>query len=290
MRTILTSFLLFIFSSISAYQYDLSVVAIFHNESRFMKEWIEYNKLIGVEHFWLYNNESDDDYANVLYPYVQSGLVELIDWPTRGEKKDFAFKTQSPAYMDAVTRSIGKTKWLAMIDLDEFMVPKEGDTITKLLNKHFKNEVGVVLYWQMFGTSSYAKLEPNDLMIEKLNMKAPKGHLWHKMYKSIVKPEYVHLIDNPHYAHYKKGEAVNTNKKPTNQSKEKENYTINLMQLNHYWTRDLYNIYTQKWARLHQYGNNDLDKYLEEIEILNSEKDLVISKFIPKLKKQMNAD
>ncbi len=276
-----------IFSNLSGYEYDLSVVAIFQNEGRFLKEWIEYNKLIGVEHFWLYNNESSDNYNEVLQPYIKKGLVDLIDWPTNGEKKDFAGKTQAPAYMDAVKRSIDKTRWLAIIDLDEFMVPKEGKSVAKILNNHFKHEVGVVLYWQMFGTSHYEKLGPEDLMIEKLTLRAPEDHVVHTMFKTIVKPKHVKLVENPHFAHYKTGQAVNMLKMPTHPGNEKQNYTIERIQLNHYWTRDLYNIVNVKWPRLKQYGNNDFDKYLQGIEILSAEEDSAINKFIPQLKKKM---
>ena len=52
----------------------LSVCAIFKNEGRFLREWLNYYLLAGVDHFYLYNNFSDDDYAAVLKPYVDKGL------------------------------------------------------------------------------------------------------------------------------------------------------------------------------------------------------------------------
>lgn len=286
MRAIL--FLLFMITKLSAFQYELSVVSVFHNEARFLKEWIEYNRLIGVDHFWLYNNESEDDYAAILEPYIKAGVVELFNWPTNGEKKDFASKTQAPAFMDAVNRSKDITRWLAMIDLDEFMVPKEGQKITTILANHFNTEVGVVMYWQMFGTSYYEKLGSKDLMIEKLTLRAPENHILHTMFKSIVNPRKVGLVENPHFAHFLEGKAVNTLGKLTDPLNEKENYTIHLIQLNHYWTRDLYNIVNIKWPRLQQlYGSNDFDGYLQEIEVLNAEEDTEILKFIPQLRKKM---
>ena len=53
-------------------KYTVAVCAIFKNESVFLKEWLEYHLLIGVEHFYLYNNMpisvwQMEDYAN--YPY-----------------------------------------------------------------------------------------------------------------------------------------------------------------------------------------------------------------------------
>ena len=39
------------------FKYSVSIVAIAKNEGIYFKEWIEYHKLIGIEHFYIYNNE-----------------------------------------------------------------------------------------------------------------------------------------------------------------------------------------------------------------------------------------
>ena len=41
--------------------YYSSICAIFKDEARFLREWLEYHRLIGIEHFYLYNNFSTDD-------------------------------------------------------------------------------------------------------------------------------------------------------------------------------------------------------------------------------------
>ncbi|MBR7025230.1 MAG: glycosyltransferase family 2 protein, partial [Selenomonadaceae bacterium] len=46
--------------------YDLAVVAIFKNEGHYLKEWLDYHLFAGVEHFYLYNNNSTDNYEEVL--------------------------------------------------------------------------------------------------------------------------------------------------------------------------------------------------------------------------------
>mgnify|MGYP002522247983 CR=1 FL=1 len=43
-------------------KYRISICGIFKNESRFLKEWMEYYVMIGVDHFYMYNNNSEDDY------------------------------------------------------------------------------------------------------------------------------------------------------------------------------------------------------------------------------------
>ena len=51
----------------------LSVCAIYKNEARYLAEWLEFHLLAGVEHFFLYNNDSTDDHREVLAPYLRAG-------------------------------------------------------------------------------------------------------------------------------------------------------------------------------------------------------------------------
>ena len=80
------------------YQYDFGVCAIFQNEARFMKEWIEFYKIIGAQHFYLYNNKSTDNYLDILKPYVEQGEVELFDWNYSNQ----GLYAQDRAYDDAL--------------------------------------------------------------------------------------------------------------------------------------------------------------------------------------------
>ena len=56
----------------------LSIAAIYRNEAPYLREWIEFHKLVGVERFFLYNNESTDDHRAVLAPYVEAGIVASL--------------------------------------------------------------------------------------------------------------------------------------------------------------------------------------------------------------------
>lgn len=49
-------------------KYRVSLCLIFKNEAPFLKEWLDYHLTIGVDHFYLYNNNSDDDFKRVLRP------------------------------------------------------------------------------------------------------------------------------------------------------------------------------------------------------------------------------
>ena len=60
-------------------KYKVSICAIFKNEAFYLKEWLEFNHLVGVEHFYMYNNKSEDRFEAVLEPYIKKGLVTLVE-------------------------------------------------------------------------------------------------------------------------------------------------------------------------------------------------------------------
>ena len=102
--------------------YDLAIVAIMKNEGRYLKEWLDYHLLAGVEHFYLYDNDSTDNQAEVAKPYVEAGLVDYFFLPGK--------VMQHFAYNDAVNRFKFHCRYMAFIDLDEFIFPKTNRSIT----------------------------------------------------------------------------------------------------------------------------------------------------------------
>lgn len=53
----------------------------FRNTSEYLREWLLFHLASGVEHFWLYDNDSTDDHGPVVRPFVERGVVEVIGWP-----------------------------------------------------------------------------------------------------------------------------------------------------------------------------------------------------------------
>ena len=95
----------FIFGKAHSYRHQLCACAVFQNEARFLKEWIEYHRLVGVEKFYLYNNNSTDAFNTVLYPYLNNGVVELIDWPYYHQNIIECNFIRCSAYQDVIQRS-----------------------------------------------------------------------------------------------------------------------------------------------------------------------------------------
>lgn len=138
-------------------KYYFSLCAIFKNEGRYFKEWIEYHRMLGVDHIYLYNNFSTDDYVTVLKPYVDEGYVTLTDWPYE--------LSQIPAYQHCYEHFKDETFWLMFLDLDEFICPIYKTNIKDWI-KPYEKYPSVLMYWLMFGTNGIINDDPNKLVIE----------------------------------------------------------------------------------------------------------------------------
>ena len=209
-RIFLVLFLLFFVSKLSAYEYEIAVCSIFKNCKPYLKEWIEFHRLIGIEHFYLYNNTSTDDPEEVLSPYINQGVVTLIDWPNQKEEEwkglenqryGWVFTTQVSAYNHCKQLTLGKVKWLAVIDTDEFIVPMHSETILAYLHEH-EQDVCLSIYWQVYGTGGVYDIPIKKLMIELLTLKTfPESDI-NKTTKVIVKPEYLdYFANSPHWCY-----------------------------------------------------------------------------------------
>jgi hypothetical protein len=225
------------------YVWDFAVATMFQNEAPYLKEWIEFHKLAGAQHFYLYNNFSTDDYLSVLQPYIDSGEVELFDWPyTYNSTKEFDTLATN-AFRNALVRARGKAKWLGMLDSDEFLYVVNGKKVQDYLAPLLDKKIGgVLVHWYMFGTSNVAKVPKGKLMIEMLTLSAGK----HELYKSIYRPEYVKKIENQHYCTYKYGYV----------HKFEDDLNLPKIRINHYWSRDEDFFYNVKVPRRIAYGTS----------------------------------
>lgn len=138
-------------------KYMVSVCAIFRDEGAYIKEWLEYHLLIGVEHFYLYNNFSKDNYREILAPYIENGQVTLIDWPIP--------QGQMAAFTNCVEKFGNETNWIGFIDLDEYVVPNHDDNIKDFLAK-FMNRPLVLIYWLYFTSSGHLERNKERLLTE----------------------------------------------------------------------------------------------------------------------------
>lgn len=110
----------------------LSVASVFKNESWNLKEWVLHYKHHGVDHIYLVNDFSDDDYLPILQPFIDEGFVTLFqnDITERytGRQTDVNNKFFLPI--------CGETQWIAQVDLDEFLYSPKTLDLKEILRKY----------------------------------------------------------------------------------------------------------------------------------------------------------
>jgi hypothetical protein len=139
----------------------LAICAIVKNEHDYLLEWIAYHRVVGVDHFLIYNNSGDDDdgTTELLNKLQRIDAVEVIPWPDRPNwslPSDVYTRPQIPAYYDGIERLREEAEWVAFIDVDEFILPLQEDDLPSTL-KFYQQFGGVGANWKMFGFSGETK-------------------------------------------------------------------------------------------------------------------------------------
>ena len=212
----------------------LSVCGIYWNEAPYLREWIEFHRLVGIEHFFLYDNRSTDNHLEVLAPFIEEGFVEVRHWDV--------FPGQLQAYDDCVKRHRDDSQWIAFIDIDEFLFSPLGRPVPEIVGE-FEEHPAVGAHWCTFGDSGH-DTKPPGLVIENYVMRSTDvNRNW--AIKSIVQPHRtVSAGDNPHYFEYDDHTfAVNENHEQMTGALNRvvphihENPVFERLRLNHYVTK-----------------------------------------------------
>jgi hypothetical protein len=203
-------------TNLSSKKHNLSICSIFNNEAKFLKEWIEYHKLVGVDHFYLYNLSSSDRYMTAIKPYMKEGLITLIHWPdlSKNIKNESVriMSTQIPAYENAIrVKACKETNWLVFVEINEFLVPPEHCDLKEILEKC--NEFPAVILETHYYDA--AQLSAKKLIIETVQLSHSLSFSKEtSVMKAIFKPEQIeHVIWPPYQFIFKDNQAPITLKK-----------------------------------------------------------------------------
>jgi hypothetical protein len=261
-------------------KYYLSVLTMLHNDARYMKEFLEYYLLMGVEHFYLYDHQSTDHTDDVLRPYILKGLVTYVFIPDEipGTALD-SFLTVY--YTKGVEQARGESQWLAIIDSDEFLVPKRANNLSSVL-RSYESFGGLAANWQMFGTSGVEAIPVHGSMLALLNRKAPQRYHMNQHVKVIVQPLRVKAIEALHQAVYEEGYwTVDTGGQKI-EGPFNPQIPVDVLQINHYFCRDRQYFRNVKLPRRAAYGTDPTVVVQWEQE-MNAVYDGSMQRFLPHL-------
>ena len=200
-------------------KYFLSLCAIIKNEIHII-EWINYYRKIGVEHFFIYDNESDIPLSETLNDYKSICTIKKI----KGKDK------QLICYKECVKEYGKLSEWIAFIDGDEYILPIEDNNLTDFLLKRMHLQA-VGINWILYGTSFHNE-KPNGSVIE--NFTYNEG-IQNMHIKTILKPKY--FIDCPNNPHHMIMENPKLYQDPTGfpiTGPFNHNQSISIIRINHY--------------------------------------------------------
>src|SRR5215212_862463 len=96
----------------------LAVCAIFRWEEDYLREWVAFHRLMGVQRFFLYDNSGGDSHLEALQPFIDDGSVVRHRWDVH--------PGQGAAYDHCLENHGAEARWLAFIDCDEFLFSPTG--------------------------------------------------------------------------------------------------------------------------------------------------------------------
>lgn len=116
-------------------------------ENAYIKEFVEYYKILGVTNICLFDNNYDgeEDFNDVIGDYIKDGFVILKDYRNRKV-------CQLDAYNECYKTYGGEYDWIAFFDIDEFMFINCNKTIGEYLARSEFNDYDMLhINWLLFG-------------------------------------------------------------------------------------------------------------------------------------------
>ncbi|MBQ6434246.1 MAG: glycosyltransferase family 92 protein [Bacteroidaceae bacterium] len=245
-------------SDLTRPEHYLAVCAIAKDEGPYFKEWIEWHLSQGVDHFYIYDNESSDGTREILQPYIDSGVVEYKYWP--GHRRQLA------AYDDCLDHYRLASRWIAFIDLDEFIVPVKDASIPAFL-KRFETFAAVEINWLVYGSGGHKTKSPGTMM-ERFRFHSLPGHRLNRHVKSIINPREVFTMIGCHEAAKISGSIADSHGQPVTKNFREREPQQDIIRINHYAVRS-YEEFLEKQARGRASGTQKTvrSEYFEQYDL-----------------------
>ena len=137
-------------------RHGIAIATVLRDEERYVAEWASFHRAVGVRHFFVYDDGSTDDTLSILRELLPQAELTILPWRfgMRDVSVGLPLNRQVLAFAHAILNFGAGFRWMAFIDVDEFILPKTGRTIEEALAgaKGFPN---ISLPWHMFGTSGH---------------------------------------------------------------------------------------------------------------------------------------
>jgi hypothetical protein len=170
----------------------LTLGAVIRDQEHYVKEWLAFHRLVGVERFVI-----------VLHKCVDKTEERIRELPFQDRihihriVNDEQF-VQLGSYLWILERYGDFTKWMMYIDSDEFFFGTREDDLRMIL-VNYEQHGGLCGHWYEFGSNGHV-VKPRGLSIEAFTKRATDHHCPHYSFKSVIQPQYFQKFLSPHLA------------------------------------------------------------------------------------------
>ncbi|GJV86994.1 glycosyltransferase family 92 protein [Tanacetum coccineum] len=182
---------------------ELCACTMLWNQGRSIREWIMYHSWLGVEKWFIYDNNSDDEIKDVIKNLDFEGYnVSRHVWPW--------IKTQEAGFSHCALRAQSECNWVSFMDVDEFYYFPydkgylgQGSLKTLVSNYTKSSTIGEIrTSCHSFGPSGLTSRPKKGVTVGyTCRLQNPERH------KSIIRPDALDttLMNVVHHFHLKKG-------------------------------------------------------------------------------------
>ncbi|XP_010425482.1 PREDICTED: glycosyltransferase family 92 protein RCOM_0530710-like [Camelina sativa] len=173
--------------------FQMCVCTMTRNAAAVLREWVMYHAGIGVQRWFIYDNNSDDDIIAEIENLVSRGYnISRHFWPW--------IKTQEAGFSNCAIRAKSYCDWVAFIDVDEFYYIPSGESLTSVIRNYTTSDsiAEIRTPCHSFGPSGL-RSRPREGVTAGYTCRVvlPERH------KSIIRPEAMNatLINVVHHFH-----------------------------------------------------------------------------------------
>jgi len=150
--------------------YLCSVVTIARGENPYIREFVHYYKMIGMDHIYIYDN------SGTTHPPITEALTDkemafctVIPFPGKAQ--------QRKSYVHFLDHYSMETEWVLIVDADEFLVLYKHDSIRAFIRDKCKKLFGVGINWYMFGYGQHVSWPKGKLVMESYTQGSRNQHI-----------------------------------------------------------------------------------------------------------------
>lgn len=151
----------------------IAIVAMCKNENKYIREWVEYHKSIGINRIFIIdNNDLDGDVLDdVIGDYITNRFVIVINMRGIKTYHNYGF-LQFSTYSNIFDKYKDKFDWICYIDCDEFIHVENKEFISNVMPKY--NEYDIVhLNVEEYGDNELITVQDNNFSVSRFKTPIP---------------------------------------------------------------------------------------------------------------------